>query len=213
MGILEISRVGKCETLQDVKQELLKKSYNEIATVNWKDSHPHKLDVKFYLGYDDTAIFIHYVVKGECVNAAVQNPNGEVYQDSCCELFISPDSDSGYYNIEVNAIGSVLMGYGVDKGSRYRLDPKLFSSVETLSSLGVDPIENLDTDWDLTVKIPYSTFIEHPNFKLKEGSEYRCNLYKCGDLTAKPHYISWNPILIETPNFHKPEFFGTMVVK
>ena len=36
------------------------------------------------------------------------------------------------------------------------------------------------------------------------------NFYKCGDATEMPHYLSWNPIQTERPDFHRPEFFGEL---
>jgi hypothetical protein len=41
----------------------------------------------------------------------------------------------------------------------------------------------------------------------------RANFYKCGDLTAHPHFLSWNPIDLPKPDFHRPEFFGTLTLK
>ncbi len=38
----------------------------------------------------------------------------------------------------------------------------------------------------------------------------RANFYKCADLSAHPHFLSWNKVDVPTPNFHLPEFFGTL---
>ena len=48
------------------------------------------------------------------------------------------------------------------------------------------------------------------NSIIVDGKEIRANFYKCGDELDKPHYLSWNPINLEKPNFHCPEFFGTL---
>ena len=40
----------------------------------------------------------------------------------------------------------------------------------------------------------------------------RANFYKCGDKTAHPHYLSWSPIHTEKPDFHRPEFFGELIL-
>ena len=32
------------------------------------------------------------------------------------------------------------------------------------------------------------------------------------DKTAHPHYLSWSPIGTEKPDFHRPEFFGELVL-
>ena len=36
------------------------------------------------------------------------------------------------------------------------------------------------------------------------------NFYKCGDKTAHIHFVSWSPIGCEKPDFHRPEYFGTL---
>ena len=38
------------------------------------------------------------------------------------------------------------------------------------------------------------------------------NFYKCGDLTKKAHYLSWNPMRCETPQFHRPQDFGRLIL-
>ena len=40
--------------------------------------------------------------------------------------------------------------------------------------------------------------------------EIKANFYKCGDELQTPHFLSWNPIKIENPDFHRPDFFGTL---
>jgi hypothetical protein len=34
------------------------------------------------------------------------------------------------------------------------------------------------------------------------------NFYKCGDLTACPHYGMWTPYALPAADFHRPELFG-----
>ena len=34
-----------------------------------------------------------------------------------------------------------------------------------------------------------------------DGMSIRANFYKCGDELQKPHFLSWNPIKIEKPDF------------
>ena len=40
----------------------------------------------------------------------------------------------------------------------------------------------------------------------------RGNFYKCGDKTAHPHFVSWNPVGTPSPDFHRPEFFGELLL-
>ena len=68
--------------------------------------------------------------------------------------------------------------------------------------------------WEIFYEIPAS-FVQLfvPDFALKPGAELRANCYKCGDLTPKPHYLSWNPVTSQTPDFHRPQVFGQMIMK
>ena len=50
-------------------------------------------------------------------------------------------------------------------------------------------------------------------FTLEPGKEIRANCYKCGDLTPKPHYLSWNPSTSANPDFHRPQDFGSMTLQ
>lgn len=61
--------------------------------------------------------------------------------------------------------------------------------------------------WGLLVIIPLSLI------GVVEGREPKTllgNFYKCADETETPHYLSWSPIHTETPDFHRPEFFGEL---
>ena len=40
----------------------------------------------------------------------------------------------------------------------------------------------------------------------------RANFYKCGDKTAHPHFLSWNPVVSSKPDFHRPECFGELIL-
>ena len=42
------------------------------------------------------------------------------------------------------------------------------------------------------------------------GARMKANFYKCGDKLQTPHFLSWNRIDLPSPNFHRPDFFGTL---
>jgi hypothetical protein len=63
--------------------------------------------------------------------------------------------------------------------------------------------------WTLTLAIPLTVFIHHDIKELK-GRIFRANFYKCGDKLTVPHYLSWNPVGAEKPDFHRPEYFGLL---
>ncbi len=139
--------------------------------------------------------------------AFFENHDEPVYKDSCMEFFVNfypKDSNTGYLNFEMNAKGAMLLQYGLNKYERVSLTEKL----EQKHGAKVN-----SDHWTVNLLIPLG-FIEKvygkSNFEV--GQVIRANAYKCGDETAIKHYGSWNPVVSERPNFHKPECFGEMTI-
>lgn len=63
--------------------------------------------------------------------------------------------------------------------------------------------------WSLMTKIPFNAFFAN-GFNPSSANSIKGNFYKCGDKTAKPHYVSWSPIATPSPDFHRPEYFGCL---
>ena len=65
------------------------------------------------------------------------------------------------------------------------------------------------TAWSLELELPFALFCEGPGVP----ERLQCNFYKCGDKTDTPHFLSWNPVEVASPDFHRPEFFGELILK
>ena len=154
---------------------------------------------------------VHFKVREESVRAKYGEDNGSVWTDSCVEFFSVPASDGIYYNIECNCIGTILIGAGPARNGREHAPKEVTALVQRWSSLGNEPFEERvdDTTWEVALIIPYAAFFKHQIQSL-DGKEVKANFYKCGDELQTPHFLSWNPIKIEKPDFHRPDFFGTL---
>lgn len=64
-------------------------------------------------------------------------------------------------------------------------------------------------DWELTLMIPLEVFSYHQINSLK-GRQSKVNFFKCGDELPEPHFLAWRNIIAASPDFHLPDFFGTM---
>lgn len=53
----------------------------------------------------------------------------------------------------------------------------------------------------MTIIIPVEILVHENGMKLK-GLKANANFYKCVDKTAKPHYLNWNAVGTENPDFH-----------
>ena len=107
----------------DVKAEnvpsLLDKAeigFEPIANVNWAEAFPCKPNVAFRMAYAGDKILLNYQVEEDSVRAVAPADNGRVWEDSCCEFFVSPADDGTYYNIECNCAGTSLVSVLVAKG-------------------------------------------------------------------------------------------------
>ena len=181
--------------------------FHRIDSVNW-ETYPYCPEVSFRIAHNGEAIFLNYKVNESDIKAVCDRDNGKVWEDSCVEFFIS-FTESSYYNIECNCIGKLLIGKGADKRGRTPLPDALLRQVDRWSSLGALPLENRSGDWEISLIIPKAIFYPEITHSLDKVIA-KGNFYKCGDNLRTPHFLSWNPIQNETPNFHLPEFFGEL---
>ena len=183
-------------------------SFHRIDTVNWAN-YPYRPEAIFRIAHTGKAILLNFRINESDIKAVCDRDNGNVWEDSCVEFFISFNEDL-YYNIECNCIGKILIGKGPGKQERIRLPGKMLKKVERWASLGDSPIENRSGDWEVSLVISKEIF--YPDVtKTFDKIKAKGNFYKCGDCLQTPHFLSWNPIQNEIPNFHLPCFFGELL--
>jgi hypothetical protein len=181
-----------------------------IDLLNW-EGYSYKPEVSVAMSYSDNEIFLKYYVKEKYFKAEKTETNQMVCEDSCVEFFASPEEDGIYYNIEFNAIGTCLMGSGTERADSTRADVKIIAGIRRLTSVGEKPVaeKNGIFEWTITVAIPFNVFFRHKVKELK-GKHFRANFYKCGDKLEVPHYVTWNKVATEKPDYHRPEYFGVL---
>lgn len=213
MKELKVKKISIGSVAADAVSALLSSenvAFEPLDVVNWAD-YPYRPEVSFRIAYTDNAILLHYKVKENSVRARYGQANEPVYKDSCVEFFITPAGDGVYYNLECNCIGTILLGGG-KPGNREHATPSVIASIDRWASLGRVPFEERigETEWEVALVIPFGAFFKH-NISSPDGKSIRANFYKCGDDLSVPHFLSWNPIPVEKPNFHLPEYFGELI--
>lgn len=183
---------------------------HSIGTVNW-ETFPYRPEVKFNIAYGDSEIYIKYYVREAHVKAEKSRTNEMVCEDSCVEFFVSPSDDGIYYNFEFNPIGTALMGSGHGRHDSARAEASLVDGIRRLTTMGDEPFTEISGDirWSLVVAIPLRNFFHHRVESLP-GKSFRANFYKCGDKLSNPHFVTWNPVGTEKPDYHRPEYFGIL---
>lgn len=214
MNTLTIPRIDMLpSTAADVpcRLDMLNAAFVPVSSVNWPASFPYSPEVAFRMAWCPEGLVLHYRVHEQSVRARYAEDNGNVWTDSCVECFVRNAESDTYYNIECNCIGSVLVGVGESRHDRTRLSADVLSHVLRWSSLGSEPFDErpcVDC-WEVALVIPASLFAPHP-LRLEGGAALRANFYKCGDELSVPHFLSWNPIGVAEPDFHRPEYFGVL---
>jgi hypothetical protein len=182
----------------------------QIDTINWKE-YAYKPAVAFALGYTDNEILLKYYITEEYFKAEKTETNQRVCEDSCVEFFVSPEDDGIYYNLEFNGITTCLLGTGTCRENSKKADADIISKIRRLSSAGETPVtERKGTfSWTITIAIPFEVFFHHKITSVK-GKSFKANFYKCGDTLSVPHYVTWNPVGTQNPDYHQPGYFGTV---
>jgi len=183
------------------------KGEQDISYQNWVDAPD--VHARFSIRHDGSSIYLYYQVEEPQVRAVNTEINSPVWEDSCVEFFLAFGGDEGYYNFEINAIGTVLGAFGIDRNKRFHLADSLLKQIEVTPSLDRKPIENIErkTFWSMQLIIPIRVF-HFTNIKTLVGVDAHANFYKCGDKLKQPHFLSWKPVLTSKPDFHSPKYFG-----
>lgn len=134
--------------------------------------------------------------------------DGDTYKDSCLEWFINfaPSRGEEYLNFEANSLGTLHCKYGKDRYVRHSL--QRFSAPRPTAHATVLP-DSWYVDYFISLETIRAVF---GVTTVQSGDVFRGNFYKCGDETPHPHYGMWNPVVLETLDFHRPDFFGELVL-
>jgi len=200
------------------------RAWKDVDTIEIAGFRPegsdHRPETHVKLLYDDEGIYGIFQVKDcyvRCVHTEFQGP---VCRDSCVEFFVQPAGGEEYFNFEFNC-GGALLARCVQDPFRESLEADLRAykilSPEDGAQVGiyhsmprvVEPEITEETEWIIEFFIPFSLLAKYVG-ELGEiaGREWRANLFKCGDKTSHPHWVSWAPL--DECNFHLPRCFGVI---
>lgn len=185
----------------------------KIDVNNWPELFPDSPETIVRIAHDGKNLYVDFNCSDYNVKAEVAENLGPVASDSCVEFFVMPDAATGrYWNFEFNAIGRKNVSTRIVRSEPRRLTSEELDSIHVVTSEGTEPFPEKTgpRNWWLRAVIPLSLIgVKY------EGSQVAmaANFYKCAGRTSTPHYLSWNPIESEKPDFHRKEFFGTLTLE
>ena len=184
-----------------------RQEWHSISSTPWA-AYNYLPDVSFAVSHCNDAIILTYSVSENYTQARFHAINDPVYNDSCVEFFISFNMPY-YYNLEFNCLGIAMIGYGKNRSMRDLLQEDIIRTVRSYPTLKPGFDEG-PRQWQLTVMIAVDVFC-YDNISSLEGMQAHANFYKCGEQLPQRHYCAWNAIDSPKPNFHLPEYFGSIV--
>jgi hypothetical protein len=178
----------------------------EVNCFPWDKGEGFRPATRAAVAYNDESLFV-YMETDETEIRAETRGFGHVHTDSCMEFFLSPDPSRSpqYLNWEFNPAGAMHLAVGTGRHDRVKIPEENYTDFFQVKT------SVHGKGWNLEYRIPLA-FLRRffPQTELKPGHTMRGNFYKCGDETARPHYGCWSPIELPEPDFHCPDFFGTL---
>jgi len=189
-----------------------------LKLANFMGTQPeHFPNTRAKLLYDNDNIYVFFRVQDQYVRAVAQDYHDAVCQDSCVEFFFTCGTDiaEGYFNVEVNCGGTLLFYHQTARGqNQQQVSVADCRQVKIISSLPskVDPEITEPTVWTVKYALPIAILTKHaPVAKPGPGVTWKANFYKCADQSSHPHWLTWNPVDKPSPDFHLPQYFGTIM--
>lgn len=135
-------------------------------------------------------------------------PDDAVHFDSCMEFFANfdPEHDDRYMNFEANSNGNLHCKIGTGRKNRQIVRELVDTMPETKAEVHED-------FWTLEIFVPLATVKSlYGKEHFQAGDVIKGNFYRCGDDLPNPHFGMWNDVDVPEPDFHRPEFFGDLVI-
>lgn len=191
------------EVAERMETEALRQS---IDIVNWEE-YPYKPIVAFDIARGEKELYLHYFVRGLSLRAMADEDGEFVHPDSCVEFFMRPSDDLFYTNFEFNCIGTCLAARGAGRNGRVPFTANEYKKIRRYTTVQCEAFAEKKGihQWELTVAIPFELMGLNAD---RLPAKIRGNFYKCADETAHPHYVTWSPINLPSPDYHCPEHFG-----
>jgi hypothetical protein len=195
-------------------------SINPLRIENQMGADPKfRPQTEVKMAYDSTDLYVIFKVDDRFVRSVTEVYNGPVYGDACVEFFFSPDSNQPlwYFNLEVNCGGIPLLHYVTKpREAIQKLAIEDIQEIEIAHSMPkvVDPEITEPVTWTLEYRIPFYLLEKYSKVsRPAPGVIWHANFYKTANQNSNPHYLTWSFVDHPKPNFHLPEYFGTLIFK
>lgn len=197
-----------------IKKQISSAELLNVNCLNWDDfTYNPGLCARIAAVYRKNifeGLTVFFYVEKEQILCRHTETNAMVCEDSCAEFFFQFPGEEGYYNLEMNACGVVHFAYGSGRSARRFIDPNIIEKNFNIQAEFEAPChEPAQKTWSVKIYMKPEAFVftSHDNLLRIKDEGVFMNIYKCGDLTQKPHYVTYFPVFTSAPDFHAADFF------
>ena len=181
-----------------------------INIFNWEQFKGYNPEASFQLAHDTNNLYLRLTAKNDYIKSICKNINDIVCGDSCMEAFIIPPGyENEYFNFEFNSNGVLHLGYGAGRQGRTIVNPEIIKKYITIMVDKDNIPEEQRGFWQITAIINKELFNTVGGKPFLNGTA-KGSFYKCGEKVIT-HFISWNKINTDHPDFHTTECFGNII--
>lgn len=191
-------------------ETFLKAPHAQIDCYTW-DTTGYRPQAYAQLLYGADHFLLRFEATEKELRTQERGISATVYKDSAVELFLmpAPHVDGRYVNLEFNSVGAMYIGVGTCREDNILLKDEDLFQFRVRTEIRHIP---QGYHWTLQAYIPFSFLARYTGFTTAAaGYEMRGNFYKIAEGASTPYFGSWSPITYKTPDFHRPEFFGSLV--
>lgn len=207
-------KIPMARTGADAKAQALNKPLSvNLEHYQWTCVEKPKVNASLLLTQEGLNVTFTVYESSPLTTALVQQePMLMVCQDSAVEVFLAfsdkqhdPDfkpqlEHCMYTNIEINSKGICYAKYGHSRKNRTAFTKDEIASLQIKTEVLAD-------HWTCNLTVPRSLVRKIAGYDAL-SEIFAINLYKISETKSHEHYVSFNPIGVEQPNFHLPEFFA-----
>jgi Carbohydrate-binding family 9 len=158
--------------------------------------------------FDDETLTIIFTAADDGIVATHVTHDAPLYEEDVVEAFLSPDTLTEYYEIEVNPLGTTFDArISSPDGDRTTMQTDLAWKAGGMAAVRKLFGDAGSIDVDTVMRIPFASM---GRATPRTGETWRANFFRIDRHPAGAEFSAWQPTNKTPPDFHVPNAFGTL---
>ncbi len=160
------------------------------------------------IAHDANALLLRFDCDDRDIWATHSRRDAPLWEEEAVEIFVAPGEDdpSEYVEIEVNPLGAIFDARVTNPHGRR--DSMRVDATWNAAGLVAAVLRPSPGRWAAQLEIPWSDLCDGTPPRVWRANFFRIERPRDGD----HEFSCWSPTLADPPDFHKPRFFGRLVL-